>query len=76
MTERLHRLADEIVPLQAELDREIEARRKTLGWALHDRLVQFEDGLVAEHRKFRPSMTHFVADATLGVFRAALSSIR
>jgi len=37
MTARMEKLAHEIVRLQAELDREIEHRRKALGWAVKGR---------------------------------------
>jgi hypothetical protein len=59
-------LAHEIVRLQAELDREIEHRRKALGWAVTGRLVQFEQGLVAEQRKLRTGIAHFLARAPIG----------
>jgi hypothetical protein len=53
-------LAHQIVRLQAELDREIERRRKALGWKLKGRLVQFEQGLVAEQRALRTNVAHFL----------------
>ena len=38
MTERMGELAAEIVRLQDELDREIEKRRKALGWELKEKV--------------------------------------
>ena len=66
MTARMEALAHEIVRLQAELDREIELRRKALGWALNDRLMQFEHGLVAEQRKLRVGIAHFLDRSAIG----------
>jgi hypothetical protein len=65
MTARMQEIAREIVRLQAELDREIERRRKALGWRLKDRLVKFEKGVVAEHRKFRHGVAAFLAKSSL-----------
>lgn len=56
MTQRMQDLAHTIVALQAELDREIERRRKTLGIGIHDRLVEFEHGITLEHRRLRLSV--------------------
>ena len=61
MTARMRQLADEIMQLQAELDREIERRRKALGWTASDRLVRFEHGITMEHRRFRTRVTHYLA---------------
>ena len=61
MTGRIEELAHEIVRLQQELDREIERRRKALGWSLKARLVEFEQGIVAEHRRLRMDLTQFIA---------------
>ena len=66
MTARMEKLAHEIVRLQAELDREIEHRRKAFGWAVKGRLVQFEQGLVAEQRALRTSVAHFLARSAIG----------
>lgn len=55
MTNRIASLADEIVRLQTELDREIFKRRKDLGWRLHAGLVEFEHGVTLEHRRLRVS---------------------
>lgn len=71
MTKRMEELASEIVRLQGELDREIERRRKVLGWKLRDRLVQFEHGIVAEHRKLRKGVAGFLARSSLGVILTA-----
>ena len=61
MTGRIEELAHEIVRLQQELDREIERRRTALGWSLKARLVEFEQGIVAEHRRLRMGLTQFIA---------------
>lgn len=45
MTLRMHDLASEIVRLQVELDREIECRRKALGWSVKARFVEFEHNI-------------------------------
>lgn len=64
MTARMKELAAEIVRLQGELDREIERRRRALGWSLHERLVHFEAGLVARQRELRVGVTQLVARAS------------
>lgn len=61
MTQRMREIADQIVRLQAELDREIEARRKVLGRTLSDRVGEFEMGVVAEHRRLRLGLAKFFA---------------
>lgn len=43
MTRTMRDLANEIVRLQGELDREIEERRKALGWTLRNRLIEYGD---------------------------------
>jgi hypothetical protein len=52
-------LATEIVRLQGELDREIEARRKALGWDLKRQIGEFEFGVAAGHRRLRLGMAKF-----------------
>ena len=64
MTQRMRDLADEIIRLQGELDREIESRRKHFGWSLRDGLVKFEHGITLEHRKLRKGIGRFVAAAS------------
>jgi len=59
MTQRMQDLAAEIVRLQAELDREIEARRRVLGARLRQIIGDFEHGIVDEHRKLRPGMAAY-----------------
>lgn len=71
MTGRLEELAHEIVRLQGELDREIERRRKALGWSVKNRLVQFEHGIVSEHRKLRQGIASFLARSSLIVVLTA-----
>ena len=58
-------LASEIVRLQTELDREIEKRRKVLGWKLKARMVEFEQGIAAEQRVLRKSVRRFLAQSPL-----------
>jgi len=60
MTDRMRELASEIVRLQGELDREIEARRKVLGWRLKERIVEFEHGIAIEHRRLRTTISGFL----------------
>ena len=60
----MEELAHEIVRLQQELDREIERRRKALGWSLKARLVEFEHGIVAEHKRLRMGVTQFIAQSS------------
>jgi len=61
MTLRMQELATEIVRLQGELDREIEARRKVLGWEFKKGVVEFDQGITMVHRKLRVGMTKFLA---------------
>jgi len=65
MTGQMEELAREIVRLQSELDREIERRRKALGWSLKGHFVQFEQGLVAEQRRLRKGVGSFLARSSL-----------
>ncbi|MBW8304517.1 MAG: hypothetical protein K0M78_11380 [Brevundimonas sp.] len=60
MTARLEALVEEIVRLQGELDREIERRRTTLGWRLRAGLVEFEEGVLTEHRRVRQGVGRFL----------------
>lgn len=71
MTARLEALAQEIVRLQGELDREIEERRTTLGWRLKAGLVEFEDGLVAEHRRLRQGVGRFLGRSSFATVATA-----
>ena len=66
MTQRMRELATQIVDLQCELDREIEARRKILGVKLQAGLVGFEQGVVAEHRAARLKVSRFLAESSFG----------
>jgi hypothetical protein len=61
----MEELAAEIVRLQGELDREIDRRRKALGWAIRDRAVHFEQGIVAEQRRLRTNVAGFLARSSL-----------
>ncbi len=65
MTLHMQDLARQIVELQAELDREIQKRRKVLGWRTKDRLVQFERGIAIEHRRLRQSIPGFLSRSPL-----------
>ncbi len=66
MTQRMQQLAAQIVDLQGELDREIEARRKILGVKLAAGLVGFEQGVAAEHRAVRMKVSRFLAESSFG----------
>ncbi len=71
MTQRMQDLAGEIVRLQAELDREIEKRRKLLGWEIKEKMVAFEHGVLMEHRRLRTDVGTFLARSSLGVVATA-----
>lgn len=64
MTARMKELAGEIVRLQAELDREIEQRRRALGWSIKQHMVRFEEGLVAQQRQLRVSVRGLLKQAS------------
>ena len=66
MTHRIEEIASEIVRLQGELDREIEARRKLLGVKLAAGLVGFEHGVVAQQRLMRLKVSRFLAQSSFG----------
>jgi hypothetical protein len=66
MPNRLQELADEILRLHAELDREIELRRKTLGWHVNQKFIEFEHGIMLEHRRLRKTVRRFIAQAPIG----------
>lgn len=61
MTHRIHELAQQIVHLQSELDREIESRRKQLGWSLKEGFLRFEHGIVDEHRRLKMGTAQYLA---------------
>ena len=65
MTVRMEEIASEIVRLQGELDREIEARRKVLGWEVRKRIVAFEKGIAIEHRRLRLGVATFLGRSGL-----------
>ncbi len=71
MTQRMKDLADQIVRLQGELDREIESRRKVLGWKLRGQIGRFEHGVAAEHRRLRMGMAKFFGGTSLAVVLTA-----
>ncbi len=71
MTQRMQDLAAEIVRLQAELDREIEARRRVLGARLHEVIGDFEHGIVDEHRKLRLGMAAYFGATSPAVVMTA-----
>ncbi|PBN43623.1 hypothetical protein [Sphingobium sp. D43FB] len=64
MTQHMQDLAGEILRLQGELDREIEARRKLLGVKLAAGLVGFEQGVLSEQRLLRTRVSHFLAQSS------------
>ncbi len=71
MTQRMKELAAEIVRLQSELDREIEAGRKRLGWRLRERVVEFEHGVTIAHRGLRTSAARYLKQSTLSAMITA-----
>lgn len=71
MTQRMKEIARTIVELQVELDREIEFRRRALGVRVHDRLVEFERGIVIEQRKLKTSVRAFLARSSVGAIITA-----
>jgi hypothetical protein len=71
MTQRMKDLADQIVGLQGELDREIERRRKALGWELSQRIGDFEHGVAAEHRRLRLGLAKYFGRSSIGVVLTA-----
>lgn len=71
MTQHMKDLAEEIVRLQGDLDREIEARRKELGWKLKEQIGQFEHGITLEHRRLRLGLTRFFGRTSLAVVLTA-----
>ena len=64
-------LASEIVRLQTELDREIEQRRKTLGWRFKDHLVEFEHGVTLEQRRLKKKIGRFLRQTPPSVILTA-----
>lgn len=71
MTDRMRELASEIVRLQTELDREIETRRKVLGWSVKKRLVAFEHGIALENRRLRMTVRSFLGKSPLATILSA-----
>ena len=71
MTQRMQELASEIVRLQGELDREIEARRKTLGWNIKKGMVVFERGIAIEHRRLRMGIATFLTRSPMAAVLSA-----
>jgi hypothetical protein len=71
MTERMKSLATEIVRLQGELDREIEARRKALGYSVRQQIADFEHGIVTNHRLFKTSITQFIGQSPVEMILTA-----
>jgi len=66
MTQRMQDLASEIIRLQSELDGEIEKRRKALGWHIKERMIEFEQGIAAQHRRLRMGVPSYLATAPIG----------
>lgn len=71
MTQHMQDLAGEILRLQGELDREIEARRKLLGVKLAAGLVGFEQGVLSEQRQLRTRVSHFLAQSSFATMITA-----
>lgn len=71
MTQRMKEIAEQIVGLQAELDREIERRRKALGMTLSGRIGEFELGVAAEHRRLRLGLAKFLGRTSPAVVLTA-----
>jgi hypothetical protein len=67
----MQELATEIVRLQGELDREIEARRKVLGWEFKRGVVEFDQGITMVHRQLRVGMTKFLARSPIATMLVA-----
>ena len=65
MTQCMQALASEIIRLQGELDREIEARRKSLGVSIRSKIVDFEHGIAMEHRSLRRGLAGFLAKSSI-----------
>jgi hypothetical protein len=66
MTDRMRELADDIIRLHTELDREIEKRRKELGWHAKAKFIEFERGIALQHRKLRRRIPRYLARAPIG----------
>lgn len=66
MTDRMRELADNITQLHAELDREIERRRKELGWHAKAKFIEFERGIALQHKKLRRRIPRYLARAPIG----------
>ncbi|QNA83734.1 hypothetical protein G4G27_06820 [Sphingomonas sp. So64.6b] len=64
MTQRIQDIAQEIVRLQGELDREIESRRRALGVTISAKIVGFERGVLDEHRRLKASVSRFFAESS------------
>ena len=71
MPGRMEQLADEIVRLQGELDREIERRRRDLGWRLNEGMLEFEHGITQRHRQLRLGVSAFLARSDFGAIITA-----
>lgn len=65
MTQRMRELVQEIMQLQGELDREIEAHRKSLGWHARDGFIEFEHGIALEHRRLRMTVNRFLRQSPI-----------
>lgn len=70
-THRMKELAEQIVCLQQELDREIESRRRQLGWRLREKIGEFEFGVAMEHKRLRTSASNFIANGSLAAILSA-----
>ncbi len=71
MPQRMKDLAAEIVRLQGELDREIEKKRRELGWAFKSQIGEFEKGVTEHHRSLRLGLPKFFARSSFAVIATA-----
>ena len=69
--QHIQELVEQLVRLQAELDRELEKRRRKFGWNVHQRLVRFEHGVAAEHRRLKVSASRFLAQSSWSTILSA-----
>lgn len=63
MAKDIHDILNEIDALRSELEAQLDSRRTRLGWKLHDGLVQFEHGVIDEHRRLRMGIARFLASS-------------
>ncbi len=65
-------LASEILRLQEELEHEIAERRQSLGWhVIKEKLIEFEEGVKAGHRRLRITIPRFLINSTAATVATA-----